>query len=99
LYGIEKIRQQVGPWAFPIQSEIEGLLMCGASTESHGVAGATGSGLTAARTILKCRTSELLQQHGPGLRVYPSEDVTQWPPELQERIERGKSARDSASSD
>ncbi len=60
LYGIEKSRKQVGPWAFPVQSEIEGLLMCGASTESHGVAGVTGSGLTAARTILKCRTSELL---------------------------------------
>ncbi len=86
LYGIEKSRKQVGPWAFPVQSEIEGLLMCGASTESHGVAGATGSGLTVARTILKCRTSELLQQHGPELRIYPSEDITQWPPELREKI-------------
>ncbi len=90
LYGIEKSRKQVGPWAFPVQTEIEGLLMCGASTESHGVAGATGSGLTAARAILKCRTSELLTQHGPELRIYPSEDVTQWPTELQEKIERGK---------
>jgi phytoene dehydrogenase-like protein len=99
LYGIEKSRRQVGPWAFPVQSEIEGLLMCGASTESHGVAGATGSGLTAARTILKCRTPELLQQHGPDLRIYPSEDITQWPPELCERIERGKSALGSARTD
>ena len=92
LYGIEKSRKQVGPWAFPVQSEIEGLLMCGASTESHGVAGATGSGLTAARSILKCRTSEMLTQHGPELRIYPSEDVTQWPAELRGRIERGQSA-------
>ncbi len=92
LYGIEKSRRQVGPWAFPVQSEIEGLLMCGASTESHGVAGVTGSGLTAARSILKCRTSELLTQHGPELRIYPSEDITQWPPEVRERIERGQSA-------
>jgi hypothetical protein len=90
LYGIEKSRKQVGPWAFPVQSEIEGLLMCGASTESHGVAGVTGSGLTAARTILKCRMSELLTQHGPELRIYPSEDSTQWPPDLRERIERGR---------
>jgi len=92
LYGIEKSRKQVGPWAFPVQSEIEGLLMCGASTESHGVAGVTGSGLTAARTILQCRTSELLTQHGPELRIYPSEDITQWPAELRERIERGHGA-------
>jgi len=90
LYGIEKSPKQVGPWAFPVQSEIDGLLMCGASTESHGVAGVTGSGLTAARTILKCRTSELLAQHGPELRVYPSEDITQWPAELREKIERGR---------
>ncbi|CAG0929902.1 all-trans-retinol 13,14-reductase [Thermoflexales bacterium] len=90
LYGIEKSRKQVGPWAFPVQSEIEGLLMCGSSTESHGVAGVTGSGLTAARTILKCHTSELLTQHGPELRIYPSEDITRWPLELQERIARGE---------
>jgi all-trans-retinol 13,14-reductase len=89
LYGIEKSRKQVGPWAFPVQSEIDGLLMCGSSTESHGVAGVTGSGLTAARTILKCRTSELLTQHGPELRIYPSDDVSQWPEELQDRIQRG----------
>jgi phytoene dehydrogenase-like protein len=88
LYGIEKSRKQVGPWAFPVQSEIDGLLMCGASTESHGVAGVTGSGLTAARSILKCRTSELLTQHGPELRIYPSEDITQWPEELREKIEQ-----------
>jgi hypothetical protein len=49
----------------------------------------TGSGLTAARTILKCHTSELLTQHGPELRIYPSEDITQWPAELQARIHRG----------
>jgi all-trans-retinol 13,14-reductase len=90
LYGIEKSRKQVGPWAFPVQSEVEGLLMCGASTESHGVAGATGSGLTAARTILKCRAAELLAQHGPELRIYPAEDITQWPAELRARVERGR---------
>jgi len=95
LYGIEKSRKQVGPWAFPVQSEIDGLLMCGASTESHGVAGVTGSGLTAARSILKCRTSELLAQHGPELRVYPSDDVAQWPAELREKITRGKGSAEA----
>lgn len=92
LYGIAKSPRQIGPWAFPVQSEIDGLLMCGASTESHGVAGVTGSGLTAARTILKCRTSELLTQRGPELRIYPSEDITQWPVDLQAKIERGRQA-------
>ena len=95
LYGIEKSPRQIGPWAFPVQSEIDGLLMCGSSTESHGVAGVTSSGLTAARTILKCRTSELLMQSGPELRIYPSEDVTRWPAELQAKIERGRLAPDS----
>ncbi|HSD83945.1 MAG TPA: NAD(P)/FAD-dependent oxidoreductase [Anaerolineae bacterium] len=89
LYGIAKSRRQVGPWAFPVRSEIEGLLMCGSSTESHGVAGVTGSGLTAARAILKCRTAELLTQHGPALQIYPAEDITQWPVALQERIAHG----------
>jgi len=90
LYGIEKSRSQVGPGAFPIQTEFEGLLMCGASTLSHGVAGATTSGLSAARAILKCSTSALLQQNGPPLAIYPSEDAAQWPPHLQRRIERGR---------
>lgn len=90
LYGIEKSRTQVGPGSFPIQTELDDLLMCGASTESHGVAGATASGLSAARHILQCRTSDLLKQNGPELRIYPSEDISQWPAHLQQRIERGR---------
>ncbi|HEY52424.1 MAG TPA: NAD(P)/FAD-dependent oxidoreductase [Caldilineae bacterium] len=88
LYGIAKSRTQVGPGAFPVQSEFEGLLLCGASTISHGVAGVTASGLAAARKILGCRTRDLLQMNGPELRIYPSEDVSQWPEELQAKIER-----------
>ncbi len=90
LYGIAKNRAQVGPGAFPVQTEIKNLLMVGASTLSHGVSGVTASGLAAARTILRCRTRDLLTQPGPELRIYPSEDVSQWPPHLQERIARGK---------
>jgi phytoene dehydrogenase-like protein len=41
LYDTAKTRGQVGPGAFPVQTEIDGLLMCGASTLSHGVSGAT----------------------------------------------------------
>lgn len=91
IYGIAKSRFQVGPLAFPIQSEIAGLSMVGASTLSHGVAGATVTGLLAARQILGCRTADLLRQAGPPLATYPAEDVTQWPEKLQRRIaERSK---------
>ena len=91
LYGTAKTRSQVGPGAFPVQTEIDGLLMCGASTLSHGVAGATFSGLAAAKKILNCRTSDLLTQNGPELRIFPSEHPDEWPEILQERIERGQS--------
>jgi all-trans-retinol 13,14-reductase len=90
LYGIEKSLTQVGPGAFSTKTEFEGLYMCGASTMSHGVSGVTATGLAAAKTILKCSTSELLTQSGPPLQIYPSEDTSQWPKHLQEQIERGK---------
>lgn len=91
LYGTAKSRFQVGPGAFPIQSEIPGLYMVGASTISHGIAGATSTGLAAARKILNCRTSDLLVRNGPPLQIYPSDDSTQWPENLQRRIARGRS--------
>ena len=90
LYGIAKNPKQVGPGAFPVKSEIDGLYLCGASTLSHGVSGVTYSGLAVARKILGCRTADLLTQNGPPLRIYPSEDVSQWPEELQARIARGR---------
>lgn len=89
LYGIEKTPDQVGPWSFPIRSEIEGLLMCGANTTSHGVSGATASGMEAAKAILHCRTADILVQNSPALQIYPSEDTSKWPEHLQARIARG----------
>ncbi|MEJ2751021.1 MAG: NAD(P)/FAD-dependent oxidoreductase, partial [Anaerolineae bacterium] len=87
LYGIDKGRFQVGPWAFSNQTEFEGLWLSGASTPAgHGVAGATASGLATAKQILNCRTSELLAQNGPELPVYPSEDPAQWPAKLRRRM-------------
>lgn len=87
LYGIDKGRFQVGPWAFRNKTEFEGLWLSGASTTAgHGVAGATSSGLMTARQILGCRLSELLQQNGPELAVYPSENLSQWPADLQQKI-------------
>ncbi len=99
LYGISKSRTQVGPGAFPIQTEIDGLMMVGASTISHGVAGATSTGLAAARKILACSTTDMLQMDGPELRIYPSEDVSQWPEDLQKRIERGRHKQGETSSE
>ncbi|NQU31386.1 MAG: NAD(P)/FAD-dependent oxidoreductase [Anaerolineae bacterium] len=89
LYGISKSRRQVGPGAFPIKTEIEGLYMCGASTLSHGVAGATRSGMAAAANILGCSISDLLTQNGPPMEIYPSDDISKWPKHLQEKIARG----------
>jgi len=86
LYGIEKNRRQVGPRAFPAQTEFEGLLMCGASTSNFGVSGVTSTGLQAASSILNCSTSDLLNQNGPELQIYPSDDISQWPENLQKRI-------------
>ncbi len=86
LYGTAKTPWQMGPFSFPIQAPIEGLWLCGASTLSHGVAGATASGLAAAKGILRCRTADLLRQQGPELPVYPAEDVSQWPEALQAKI-------------
>ena len=90
LYGLEKSRSQSGPLGFTIDTAFDGLYMVGSSTLSHGVSGATSTGLVAARKILGCRTAELLNQNGPDLRIYPSEDISQWPEALQKRIERGR---------
>ncbi len=89
LYGTEKSRAQVGPGSYPIETEVDGLYMVGASTTSHGVAGATGSGLAAARKILRCSQDELLSQNGPPLQVYPSENPDAWPANLRRRMRRG----------
>jgi phytoene dehydrogenase-like protein len=88
LYSIAKTPSQVGPGSFPITTEIKGLYMVGASTTSHGVAGVTMTGLAAAKKILHCRTADLLKMQGPALRIYPSEDISQWPEDLQKKIQQ-----------
>jgi phytoene dehydrogenase-like protein len=79
LYGIEKTPSQVGPGAFSTKTEIDGLYMVGASTLSHGVAGATMTGLTAAKKILGCRMNDFFKNPGPALRIYPAEEPEKWP--------------------
>jgi len=88
LYGIDHTPGQMGPGAFSIKSEIDGLYLAGASTVSHGVAGATISGVMAAKQILNCRMQDLMRQRGPDIAIYPSDDLSQWPDDLQARIAR-----------
>jgi phytoene dehydrogenase-like protein len=83
-YGTEKNYSQIGPMAYRVRTEIEGLRLAGASTASHGVAGAAGSGLQAAASIVACSWPELLQPEGQHLRTYPAEDQSGWPDWLRE---------------
>jgi len=66
------------------------LYMVGASTTSHGVAGVTQSGIECAKQILSVRTGEILNQNGPEIEIYPSEDISKWPEKLRKKIEKGK---------
>ena len=92
LYGIDKTPRFAGPLAMSIKTEFEGLYMCGASTLSHGVSGATSTGLQAASQILGCKVSDLLTQKGAPIKIYPAEDISQWPENLQRKIKRGQQA-------
>ncbi len=69
IYGTDKITKQIGPLGFNTKTEIKNLYLCGASTQSHGVAGVIGTGLRAAATILNCKTKDLLKQNGPELKI------------------------------
>ena len=62
VYGTEKTLNQIGPFSFKAKSEIENLYLCGASILSHGVAGASYSGVQTAAEILKCKQEDLLKQ-------------------------------------
>ena len=80
VYGTEKTLNQVGPFSFKNKSEIENLFLCGASTLSHGVSGATHSGVAAAAIILGCHKDELLvKDSNQKIRLYDAEDTTTWP--------------------
>ena len=90
LYGTEKSRWQIGPWAWPLKTAIDGLWMCGASTVSHGVMGATVSGLFAAKAILGVSVRELLttKDKAPEITCVPSEHPELWPEALRGRAEK-----------
>lgn len=80
VYGTEKTLKYVGPFAYKNKSEIENLYLCGASTLSHGVTGATYSGINAAAQVLGCTFDDLVapddSQH---IRIYDADDPASWP--------------------
>ncbi|GMQ77790.1 MAG: NAD(P)/FAD-dependent oxidoreductase [Anaerolineae bacterium] len=86
IYGIAKGVWQAGPLAFRTKPGIKNLYLCGQSTMSHGIAETANSGIIAACKILKCRKADLLAQGGPPLKIYPSDDLSQWPEPLQKSI-------------
>ena len=87
VYGTEKGFMQTGPFSYKAKTEIENLYMCGASIMSHGVAGASYSGVKTAAEILGCREEDLIQKdESQELRVYDAEDSSQWPDWMHQRI-------------
>lgn len=77
-YGTAKTPWQVGPFALCTSTPVADLYVCGASTLSHGIAGAATSGLMVARDILKLSTMEdCLGPADGSLQVAPAEDARQ----------------------
>ena len=76
LYGTAKRWNQIGPWSYPVETEITGLFMCGASTVAHGVSGATESGLSAAKKIANCSKRHFLGEKGQELTILPCDTAT-----------------------
>jgi hypothetical protein len=86
VYGTEKTFNQIGPFSFQNKTEIKNLFLCGSSTLSHGVGGATYSGVAAAAKILGCLPEELLKQdENQQLRIYDADDSATWPAWVHEK--------------
>ena len=91
VYGTEKTFNQIGPFSFRNKSEIKNLYLCGASTLSHGVAGAAYSGVETAAKILNTTSGELLKDHeNQKIRIYNAEDKSTWPLWVFHKIEDRK---------
>ena len=91
VYGTEKNFWQIGPFSYSNKSEIENLYLCGASILAHGVSGASNSGVETAAAILNCRVNDLLKPiEGQNIRVYDSEDSSEWPQWIHQKIEDKK---------
>lgn len=95
VYGTEKSLKHIGPFAFKAKSEIENLYLCGASILSHGVAGASHSGVDTAAQILGQHPDELkIPQEDQHLRIYEAEDASDYPDWILKKMEvkRAKAA-------
>lgn len=80
VYGTEKSLRHIGPFAYKAKSEIRNLYLCGASILSHGVAGASHSGVDTAALILGCQPDGLKKPiEGQELRIYEAEDDSNYP--------------------
>ena len=87
VYGTEKGFMQTGPFSYKAKTEIENLYMCGASIMSHGVAGASYSGVKTAAEILGCREEDLIKKdESQQLRIYDAEDNSEWPQWIHQRM-------------
>ena len=87
VYGTEKSFGQIGPFAFKAKSEIKNLYMCGASIQSHGVAGSSYSGVQTAATILNCRQDDLIKPDDfQNIRIFEAEDNSNYPIDIQQKI-------------
>lgn len=91
VYGTQKSFNQIGAFAYKSKSEIKNLFLCGASTISHGVAGAAHSGVEAAAQILHVNSDELrVIDNSQILRIYDAEDSSSWPEFVNRKIENKK---------
>jgi all-trans-retinol 13,14-reductase len=91
VYGTEKKFNQIGAFSFKCKSEIKNLYLCGASTISHGVAGAAHSGVEAAAQILQVKAETLMEvDAGQKLRIYDAENADSWPEFIKSKIENKK---------
>ena len=80
VYGTEKSLSQIGPFSFNAKSEIKNLYLCGASILSHGVAGASYSGVQTAAEILNCKQDDLLvNDKNQEIRIFNAESLEDYP--------------------
>lgn len=88
MYGTAKTLRQVGPFAYPVRSPVDGLFLCGSSTLSHGVAGAALSGVTAAARATKSRVADLLGHKDADLQIWQADDLSTWAERDRKRVEQ-----------
>ncbi len=88
VYGTEKTLNQIGPFAFKPKSEIQDLFLCGASIASHGIAGASYSGVQTAGEILNLKQFDLIKHdESQNVRIYDAEDDKDYPSWMLKKIE------------